>query len=409
LGAKKCKEIRRIVGLEASKKWRTGVGLLQIRTSAVVIDLMASDDSSTPSEARSDAIKGRHEEVVARSPALQLALSLHRLTVRSLYRVARSEARYLSANCDISELACRFALYTSSTTSAMIVGDNGEYGSYEEESMTGLPFSYRDSASWSASFPGSGGRTKEEDGIFFPPSSKGYNFVIREGVNSEWISSCLAQRNPYASYPAIGALSILSTGSAKLEGKYHLVAERQSPTETTDIRNAEPFFVSYDLMLLEGRKYIREPSLSSVQKNSQATDRDRKQSSEETKSGLEIASASSFPSSSVALGESSGPRDDVHLRNLRAQLRRKFRAVSVEDSGSSVDAVGAVGFAAQSLINDFQKQLKAISRGKYRQSRLLQREFDKLKQLHKKSDTARIQHSKDKIKELWLAHPDIEV
>lgn len=58
--------------------------------------------------------------------------------------------------------------------------------------------------------------------------------------NCEWISPALAQRNPYAAYEGGGAVSILSGGRGKLEGKYHLIADRVSASETKHARNVEP-------------------------------------------------------------------------------------------------------------------------------------------------------------------------
>ena len=46
--------------------------------------------------------------------------------------------------------------------------------------------------------------------------------------------------NPYAAYEGGGAVSILSGGRGKLEGKYHLIADRVSASETKHARNVEP-------------------------------------------------------------------------------------------------------------------------------------------------------------------------
>ncbi|CAD7928095.1 unnamed protein product [Amoebophrya sp. A120] len=285
-------------------------------TSAQQQHLRSFATSASSSSSSSSAPKQSEKQLDADSVAARaVAVSMHRLLVRSLYRIKDEDELPASSNFELGGLLRTIA---------------SRYGVNTD-------------------------------------------FKITES-NKRWIAQALACRNPFSDVQHGYELTILTP--ERQGGKYHLVEDNG------DYLNTKPVMLSYDTLMLQDRTYIR------------CTGADEAESIN---------------------------AEDPQFCNLRALIRQLLAkklqvevdpAEAGEHSGPvsfKREAVLDLGFELLELIAEFRRSSRFVARQKRLQKRQIDREFEVLSHKRAPKNRARMRQAKERIKELWLNHPDREI
>ncbi|CAD7928669.1 unnamed protein product [Amoebophrya sp. A25] len=194
--------------------------------------------------------------------------------------------------------------------------------------------------------------------------------------NSHWIAHALASRNPFA-----GASRGYEFSIAASEGAEEMGGTRPTSYKVTfddGVIDGEPLFLSYDTLVLHGRAYLR--------------------------------------CSAADANNGSAHHADVDFGNVRTVSRNILtQALDLNSprasEGGRADMFN-IGFELLQHVKRWQKRAQAATRQRRLQRRQLDREFEVLERRttpKRNNDGARVRQAKERIKSLWLNHPDPDV
>lgn len=186
--------------------------------------------------------------------------------------------------------------------------------------------------------------------------------------NKRWVARSVSSSNPFSSYRDLNVVELLlpETAEEPYVGRISSFSVRDLDNGSSvkpHIHSLSGSFQSYDMMILSGRSYLRE---------------------------------------SLVMGQEGSVSHLDESRYVRRAVRRAL------ESCQSRAQVLERGMKLSEELTEYVRELKTVQGNRRKQKKNIDRELVALKK-HKSKDHLKIRQTKERIRELWLNHPNPEV